>query len=247
MPGARILPDRGDQPLELGRGARRDGRGAAHEVEQFGRRQPGPVADMGEEVSRRHDGPRGVAHVLGDHLGVVATAAPQIGDQLLVGERVGIDCLQLPVRPDRGRLDGLVPVLELLAPEFLPEDLLRPLESHRNLLRRNRMHGHVGEAVDVLVLERVDHHPVEAGEVLNAAPERLGMGFGPVARHGPGKVDGIELPRTGARRLETKLGRSLRWVHLKSSLAAEPLCFDLCAVPMRFWAPAATGAHRPSL
>ena len=198
------------------------------------RRQLGPVADMGKEVSRRHDCPRGVTHVLGDHLGVVATTAGQIGDQLLVGERVGIDCLQLPVRPDRGRLDGLVPVLELLAPEFLLEDFFRPLESHRNFLRRNRMHGPVDEAVDELVLEPVDHHPIEAGEVLNAAPERLGMGFGQVARHGPGKVDGIELPRTGARRLETKFGRTLRWVHLKSSLTAEPSCFDLCAVPMRF-------------
>ena len=48
---ARILPDRGDQLPELRGRPRRHGRRAAHQAEQLGRWEAGPVADVGEKVS----------------------------------------------------------------------------------------------------------------------------------------------------------------------------------------------------
>jgi hypothetical protein len=67
-------------------------------------------------------------------------------------------------------------------------------------------HCLVRKAVDVLALERVEQNPVEAHEVLNAAPKCLRMDLCPVARHWSRKVDRVELPRAGAGGLETKLG-----------------------------------------
>src|SRR5208337_162113 len=51
-------------------------------------------------------------------------------------------------------------------------------------------------------------------------------------------MDGIELPRAGARRLEAKLRCLLRWVHRLSSLAAGPAAWPKL---MRFGALAAMG------
>ncbi len=58
-------------------------------------------------------------------------------DQVLVGKLIGIDRLQLAVRLDRGRLDGLVPVAKLLSPELPLDDLFRALEALRDLVLRN--------------------------------------------------------------------------------------------------------------
>ena len=99
--GGRILRDRGPQPLELGGGARRHGRRAAQQAEQLGRRESGPVADVREEVSRRDRRRAREAHVLEDHRDVVVAATRQVADELIVGQRVGIDRLKLPVGLDR--------------------------------------------------------------------------------------------------------------------------------------------------
>ena len=56
---------------------------------------------------------------------------------------------------------------------FSCEDLLGALEALRDLVVGNRPHRLVREAVDVRHLERVDQHPVVAGEVAGAALERL--------------------------------------------------------------------------
>ena len=81
-----------------------------HEAEELGRRQVGPVAHVREEVAHGDDRRARVAHVLVDHLHVVVAAAREVRDQLLVGERVRVDRLQLLVGRDRGRLEGLVPL-----------------------------------------------------------------------------------------------------------------------------------------
>ena len=134
----RVGRHRGPQPLELVGGARRDGRGAAQQAEQLGRREPGPVADVREEVARR-DRRRGrEAHVLEDHLGVVVAAAREVLDQLAVRQRVGIDRLELAVLADRRRLGALVPLAQLLAPQLALEHLLGPLEARRELVLRQR-------------------------------------------------------------------------------------------------------------
>ena len=82
----RIRLERGDQPRELGRGASRDGRRAAHQAEQLSRRHVRPVAHVRQEIPGRDDGRGRVAHVLRDHRCVVVAATRQILDQLLVGE-----------------------------------------------------------------------------------------------------------------------------------------------------------------
>jgi len=114
-------------------------------------------------------------------------------------------------------------VAKLLSPELSLDDLFRTLEALRDLGLRNRPHRLVPEAVDVLHLERVEQHPVEAGEVAETALEGLGMGLGPVPRQRAWKVNGLELPRTGARGLEAKLCRCLcvgQWKSFPSDLGA---------------------------
>ena len=95
---------------ELSGRPRGNGRRPPHEAEELGRRQVGPVAHVREEVAHGDDRRAGVAHVLVDHLHVVVAAAREVCDQLLVGERVRVDRLQLLVGRDRGRLEGLVPL-----------------------------------------------------------------------------------------------------------------------------------------
>jgi hypothetical protein len=128
----------------------------------------------------------------------------EIGAQVLVGERIGINRLYGAVRRDRGGLAGLVPLAKLLPPKLLLEDLLCALEPQRDLVLRRRPHRVEGEAVDVLRLEAVHEHPVEAGEMLGSPAEGVGMGLGPVTRHRPGKVHWVECPRARPGCLEAK-------------------------------------------
>src|SRR5262249_27800051 len=143
--------------------------------------------------------------MLGDHRGVVVAATCQMRDQVFVRKFLGVDRLELSVSLERGRLDLFIPVVKLLSPELPLEDIFDTLEALRYVAFRDRPHRLVGEAVDVLVLERVDKHPVKACEVLNTAPQCLGMELCPVTRHGSRKVDRIEFPRAGAGRFEAKL------------------------------------------
>ncbi len=207
LPSLRIRFERGDQLLELARRSCGCRRRAAHQAEQLGRRDIRPVP----------------AHVLGDHRRVVVAGTRQMRDQVLVGELIGIDRLELAMRLDRGRLDRLVPVAKLLAPELPLDDLFRTLEAPRNLGLRNRPHRLVREALDVRHLEGVEQHPVEAGEIADAALEGLRVGLDPVLRHRTRKMNGFELPRPGARRLEAKLCRCLclgQWKSFRSRLSA---------------------------
>src|SRR6266700_229810 len=68
-----------------------------------------------------------------------------VRDQLLVGELVRIDRLELPVSVDRDRLDRLVPIAKLRLPEVPLEDLFRALEALRDLVLRDRLHCPVCE------------------------------------------------------------------------------------------------------
>src|SRR5262249_19631896 len=61
------------------------------------------------------------------------------------------------------------------------------------------------EPVDVLVVEAPDEHPVVLGELARAAQERLGGHLGPVTGGRPRKMDRIELPGSGAGRIEVEL------------------------------------------
>src|SRR5918997_7118041 len=106
----------------------------------------------------------------------------------------------------RRGLELLVPIAYLVTPELALEDLLGPLEAIRGLVVGHRSRGYVGEAVDVLELHGVEQHPVVPSELGEATLEGLRMDLLPVARHRPGKVDGVELPRPGPRGIEAKLG-----------------------------------------
>src|SRR5207249_1082357 len=152
----------------------------------------------------------------------------QVRGEGIVGESVGVDRLQLPVRLHRGRLERLVPVAQLLPPELPLIDLLRTLEAPGELSFRNRPHDLVGEAVDVRHFERVDQHAVIAGELARPALEGRGMDLDPVARRRARKMDGVELPEAGAWGLEAQVGCSacgsqgssfLGWI---SDLAGNP-------------------------
>src|SRR5262249_41027342 len=143
--------------------------------------------------------------MLGDHRGVVVAATCQMRDQVFVRKFLGVDRLELSVSLERGRLDLFIPVVKLLSPELPLEDIFDTLEALRYVAFRDRPHRLVREAVDVLVLERVDKHPIKACEVLNTAPQCLGMELCPVTRHGSRKVDRIEFPRARAGRFEAKL------------------------------------------
>ena len=144
--------------------------------------------------------------MLVDHLDVVIAAAGQVLSQLPVGQLLGVERLESAVRPDRLGLERLIPLPELVAPELLVEHLLRPRKALRRLVGRDRPRRVVGEAVDVPVRNRVQEHSVVARELGEATLERFRVHFGPVARGRTREMDALELPRTGARRLELKLG-----------------------------------------
>jgi hypothetical protein len=140
---------------------------------------------------------------------MVVAAARQIGDQLRVGEGVGIDGLQPPVRGNGGWFAILVPVVKLLPPELLREDLFSALIAPGNFGVRSRQHLVVAEAVHVADLEAVDEHPVEASEVVGAPLEGGGMRLLEVARQRAREVHGVLLPRSWPGRLKTEFGRGV--------------------------------------
>lgn len=162
---------------------------------------------MGEEVAGGHDRGRREPHVLVQHLGVVVAAAAQVGHQGVIGERLKIDGLDGAVGLDRRRLERPVPVAQLLPPDLLGERRLGPGKALGDLGRIKRRHPLVGEAVDVGHLERVDQHPVGAGELAGAALEGWRVDGAPVAGGRPGEVNRIEFPEAGAGGIEAKLGR----------------------------------------
>ena len=201
----RIVGDRSDEPLKLVRCTRRHGRRTAQHAERVGRRDTGPVLEVRQQVSDRQHRRGGETHVLVDHLAVMIAASGQVRDQLGVGERVGIDRLELAVRRDRGGLGGLVPLAKLLAPDLLLEHLVGTLEATRDLVVSDEMHRQVRETVDVLHLHVVEEHPVVAGELSGATRKRLGMHLGPISGRRARKVHGVERPGPGARGLEAKV------------------------------------------
>lgn len=124
---------RGDQLGELIGRPGRHWRGATHQSEQLAGGQSGPGSGVGQEVAGGNDGGRRVAHVLGQHRGVVVTAAMQVPGEVFVAQGVRVHCLDLPVGRDRRRLHGVVPFLQLLAPELLAEHLLGAPEAFGQL------------------------------------------------------------------------------------------------------------------
>ena len=157
-------------------------------------RQARPVADMGEEISGRENGTGGEAHMLRDHRRMVVAAACQIGCEFHIRQGVWIDGLQLALRGDRGWLVLFIPLGELLAPEFLREDLFGALEALRELSLRSRQDAVVAEPVHIGALKSVDQHPVEAGEVIGALLEGGRMHLLPVKRHRARKMHRVLLP-----------------------------------------------------
>ena len=184
---------------------RRDGSRPAREVEDLLGRQPGPVTHVREQVADRHCGGTGEPHVLVDHLGVPIPAAAQIVDELVVRQRVRIDCLQRPVRLDRRGLALRLPQCQLLPPELALEDLSGALDALWHLVCRHQMHAMVGEPVDVRDVHRVEQRAVEPAEFAAAAGERLRVHLLPVPGDRTRMVDGVERPRPGTRWIEPKV------------------------------------------
>ena len=151
---------------------------------------------------------------------MVVAALREVRGELSVGERVGIDRLQLPVLGDRRGLEVLVPVAKLLAPELVLEGHRGALEALRNILGGDRNDRAVPEAVDVLHLAPLDEQPVEGAELAEAALERLGVHLGPVARDGAREVDRIDHPRAGAGRFVRRRGGGVWGGHESSSSAS---------------------------
>jgi hypothetical protein len=54
---------------------------------------------------------------------------------------------------NRSRLERLIPLAQLIAPQLLREHLLRALEALRHLFRRDRPRRVVGEAVHIPIVE----------------------------------------------------------------------------------------------
>src|SRR5436305_7240312 len=114
---------------------------------------------------------------------------------------------------DRRRLEHLVPIAQLVAPELALEHFAAALYSFRELLIRDREPRGVRESVDVRVLQPGEQNPVEPHEFLRAALHRLTVHLSPVARHWARKVNRVQGPRTRTGRLERKCGRRLYLTH----------------------------------
>ncbi len=180
-----------DAPADTGAAPRNiasetDGATSVHEPEVCEQ-----IADRQHRRSRE-------PHVLEDHLRVVVATAGQVGDQRVVGEHVRVDRLQLAMGLDRGRLERLVPLAQLLAPDLLLPDLFRAGETLWDLVVGRRPHRVVREAVDVLRLHRLDRRPEVPHELTRAPAERFGMHFRPIARHGTREVHRVQVPRPRA-------------------------------------------------
>src|SRR5262245_16687227 len=118
--------------------------------------QPRPLSYVCKEIPRGKHGAAGETHVLGQHRRMVIAAARQVADELSVGEGVGIDTLQLPMRSKGGRFAFFVPITKLLAPELLLEDLFGPLGTLGDFSLRGRKHLAVADAVHVAHFEAVN-------------------------------------------------------------------------------------------
>ena len=170
---------------------------------------PVQCPEVREQVTdRQHRRPR-EPHVLEDHVGVVLATAREIRDQLVVGEGVGVDRLQLAMGLDRGRLERLVPLAQLLAPDLALPHLFGAGEALRDLVVGCRPHRVVREAVDVLRLQRLERSPVERHELMRAPAERLGVHLRPVPRHRSREMHRVQVPRPGTGRLEVKRRRTV--------------------------------------
>lgn len=175
---------------------------------------------MSEQITDRQHRRARKAHVLVHHPGMVLLTAGQVCDQSLVGEFAHLNRLQLAVNPDRGGLRSVVPLPQLLAPDLVLPHHLRPSEALRDVALRYRMDRVVCEPVDVLRLHRFDEGPAVRHEFTCATAEGLRVRFGEVPRRRARKVDGVEAPRTRARRLEVK-----RWRHRCSHVSLPGLAF----------------------
>src|SRR5437016_2104021 len=110
---------------------------------------------------------------------------------------------------DRGRLERLVPLAELLPPDLLLPDFLRARETLRDLVLGCGVPRAVREAVDVLRFHRLEERPVVRHELVRAPAERRGVHLGPVARHRTRVVHRVEVPRPWTGRLVLKRRRAL--------------------------------------
>ena len=195
------MRDRDDEAFELAGRAGRHRRGTAHHRERVGRRDLGPGSEVREQVTDGHHRRPRETHVLEDHLRVVLATAGQVRDQTVVGEGVGVDRLQLAMDPDRSRLERLVPLAQLVAPDLALPHLLGAREALRDLVLGCRMHRVVRESVHVLDLQRLEEHPVVRHELMRSTAERLGVHLREVPRDRTREMHRVQIPRTGAGRL----------------------------------------------
>ena len=96
----RILGHRRDQLPQFHRRARGNGR-RPRSIPSSSAGGTSVHSRMREQITGREQRRAGEAHVLVDHLGVPVAAARQVLDELVVGERVGVDRLQLAMGPHR--------------------------------------------------------------------------------------------------------------------------------------------------
>src|SRR5688500_17802673 len=106
-------------------------------------------------------------------------------------------------------LEGLVPVAKLLAPQLLLKHLLRTAEAAWSLVVRHRSLLDVRETVHIRIGHRVEQQPVKRSEFAASPRKGLGVHLCPVTCHRTWEMNGVELPRAGARRLEAELGGCL--------------------------------------
>ena len=136
------------------------------------------------------------------------TTTGQIRDERIAGERVSVDRLQLSVGRDRRRLERLVPLAQLVAPDLAFPHLFRTREPLRNLLFGDELRRSVREAVDVHDHLRRERGAVVRQELGTAAPKRPRVNLHPVPRERPREMHRIQDPRPGTRRLVLKLRRT---------------------------------------
>ena len=196
----RVVAAIADQRFQLVGAAGRHRRRAAHEAEQLGGRDARPFADVGEEVAGRDHRAGGVAHVLRDHRRVVVAAAPEVRGQLVVGERVGIDGLDLAVLARSRPACASSSHSRSCSRHSFPARPRRRARSAAGSPLGDRLHLVVREAVDVPALEPVEEQAVVGLKSL--VPRLNGSGCISVQYRvtGRGKCTGswFQLPGPGA-------------------------------------------------
>jgi hypothetical protein len=145
--------------------------------------------------------------VLLKHPPKVAVAGHQVLQELLVGERPGVDLLEGEVGANRGGFCLLVPVAQVLAPELGRKGSLSVLEALGELLLRRGSHAYVGDPVHEPMLWIEDGGPVAAQALDEAAREGImeGRRLGHEAGHRARVMAEVGLPRSRAGRLELKI------------------------------------------